>query len=93
MVFYYKGYLVIKVYLYVFRGLVNLSSPSLFHKLLSTLARSGLLVWLLRVLVFFITIRFKVFERIHIGVGFLLRLRGSPCLIVVVRIFLGYLIY
>jgi hypothetical protein len=69
MVFYYKGYLVIKVYLRVFRGLVNLSSPSSFYKLLSTLVRSSLLVWLPRVLIFFITIRFKVFKRINIGVG------------------------
>jgi hypothetical protein len=44
MVFRYKGYLVVEVYLRVFGGLVNLSSPSLFYKLLSALARSGLLV-------------------------------------------------
>jgi hypothetical protein len=53
----------------VFGGLVNLSSPSSFYKLLSALARSGLLVWLLRVLIFFITIRFEVFKRINVGVG------------------------
>jgi hypothetical protein len=69
MVFHYKGYLVVKVHLRVFRGLVNLSSPSSFHKLLSTLVRSSLLVWLLRVLVFFIASGFEVFKRINIGIG------------------------
>jgi hypothetical protein len=53
----------------VFRGLVNLSSPSSFYKLLSTLVRSSLLVWLLRVLIFFIASGFEVFKRINIGVG------------------------
>jgi hypothetical protein len=44
MVFRYKGYLIVKVHLRVLIGLVNLSSPSSFYKLLSALARSSLLV-------------------------------------------------